>query len=134
MNTPAATPALSSAERQILKGRAHGLNPVVFIGAEGLTPAVVKDIDRSLKAHELIKIRVSGTGREEREDWLRHMCEELQAHPVQHIGKILVVYRKNPEVEKIPITPARSKKKSDPRRSPKTAGTRKAVRRTGTSR
>ncbi|MDY2900293.1 MAG: YhbY family RNA-binding protein, partial [Candidatus Aphodousia sp.] len=50
-----------------LRAEAHGLDPVVLLGANGLTEAVIKEVDRALLAHELIKIRVPGDEREERE-------------------------------------------------------------------
>lgn len=102
---------LTSTERQHLKGEAHKLNPVVLIGSGGLTPAVVKEIDGALKAHELIKIKASGAERIDREAWMSRICDELSAQPVQHIGKILVIYREEPKAEKVPVRvpPKRSK-------------------------
>jgi putative YhbY family RNA-binding protein len=93
---------LSPAEQQALRARAHGLNPVVMVSENGLSDAVIKEIDRSLKAHELIKIRVFGDDRDERTALLGQICAKLEAAPVQLIGKVLVVYRKNPE----PIKPS----------------------------
>ena len=58
---------LSPIERKALKARAHTIDPVVMIGDQGLTAAVVREIERSLKAHELIKIRASNDIRDERE-------------------------------------------------------------------
>ncbi len=99
---------LNSGERRALKARAHALDPVVFIGDGGLTAAVLKEIDRSLNAHELIKVRVAGEDRVVRESILRLVCEQLGAAAVQHIGKILVVFRKQPEgMPKIPVRPKR---------------------------
>jgi RNA-binding protein len=92
---------LSSAERKRLKASAHALDPVVLIGGEGLKPAVLREIDRSLNAHELIKIRAFSDEREERAAWLEAICAQLGAAPVQHIGKILVVFRANPD-KKLP--------------------------------
>ena len=88
---------LPSAEKRRLRARAHALNPVVLIGNNGLTPSVVTEIDRSLKAHELIKIRASGMEYDEREEACLSICEQTGALPVQHIGKLLVIYRKNPD-------------------------------------
>lgn len=88
---------LSSTERRELRARAHGLNPVVSIAENGLSDPVMKEIDRCLEAHELIKIRVYGDSREEREAYLTRICTELDAGPVQMIGKLLVVFRPNPE-------------------------------------
>ena len=88
---------LTSAQRRELRAQAHGLNPVVSIAENGLTDAVLKEIDNCLKAHELIKIRVYGDSRENRIAYYEQICAELQASPVQHIGKLLVVYRFSPE-------------------------------------
>jgi RNA-binding protein len=84
--------SLTVLQRQNLKARAHSINPTVIIGNAGLTPAVLEEIANTLKRHELIKIR-STAEREEREAMLQQICETLNAAPVQHIGKILVVYR-----------------------------------------
>jgi putative YhbY family RNA-binding protein len=89
---------LSPAERQTLKGRAHKLEPVVIVGEDGLTPAVVAEIDRSLKSHELIKVRVNDN-RGEREAMLEQICAKTGAQPVQHIGKILILFRENREAQ-----------------------------------
>lgn len=91
---------LSPAERSELRTEAHGLNPVVMIGEAGLTAAVKKEIDASLKAHGLIKVRVFGDDREARIAIYETICEELRAAPVQHIGKLLVLYRPKEEAEK----------------------------------
>jgi putative YhbY family RNA-binding protein len=88
---------LTITERKALKARAHALEPTVHVGNGGLTDAVAGEISRSLAAHELIKIRVLGDDRAAREAILQRVCDELDAAPVQHIGKILVVYRPAPE-------------------------------------
>ncbi|HTQ75610.1 MAG TPA: ribosome assembly RNA-binding protein YhbY [Burkholderiales bacterium] len=88
-------PGLSPAERQKLKGRAHKLDPIVIIGADGLSAAVIAEIERALKSHELIKVRVNAD-REAREVMLEEICAKTGARPVQHIGKILVVFRPVP--------------------------------------
>ena len=84
---------LSAFERQYLKGLAHGLNPVVMIGNQGLTESVIREITVSLEAHELIKIRVQGDDRDARIAMYERICDELSAAPVQHIGKLLVIWR-----------------------------------------
>ncbi len=88
---------LSPAERKLLKARAHALKPVVAVGDEQLSAPVLNEIDVSLKAHELIKIRVSADARDARTALLGEICRRTGASPVQHIGKILVVYRENRE-------------------------------------
>jgi RNA-binding protein len=94
--TPAMIP-LSSKRRSELRAEAHKLHPVVLIGDKGLTDEVVAEIDRSLRTHELIKVRAGGSDREARGAWLATICERLQAYPVQQIGKVFVIYRENPE-------------------------------------
>ncbi len=84
---------LTSDQRRYLKSLAHHLNPVVMIGNNGLTDAVIREIAANLDAHELIKIRVLGDDRALREQYLQQICTDLSAAPVQHIGKLLLVYR-----------------------------------------
>lgn len=91
---------LTPAERSALRSDAHALNPVVIVGEAGLTPAVLKEIDTSLNAHGLIKIRVFGDDREARVEMYDAICEKLDAAPVQHIGKLLVVYRPKKDAPK----------------------------------
>jgi len=91
---------LTPAERSALRAEAHGLNPVVMIGEAGLTETVLKEISSSLDAHGLIKVRVFGDDREERVAIYERICEELDAAPVQHIGKLLVLYRPKKEAVK----------------------------------
>lgn len=84
---------LISAKRSELRSRAHGLSPVVIIGAEGLTSSVLAEIDRSLASHDLIKIRVFGDERDARIAIYDEICDALNAAPIQHIGKLLVIWR-----------------------------------------
>ncbi|WP_206999696.1 YhbY family RNA-binding protein [Trinickia mobilis] len=88
-------PALkvSPAERADLRSQAHALKPVVLIGAEGLTDAVLAEIKVHLAAHELIKIRVFGDEREARVAIYEEICDRLNAAPIQHIGKLLVIWK-----------------------------------------
>ena len=88
---------LTADQRKSLKGRAHKLEPVVQIGAKGLTAEVVAEIDRALKAHELIKVRAPALERDARAETLLLICEKTGAEAVQQIGKVFVLYRKNDE-------------------------------------
>ena len=90
-------PELSPIERKQLKARAHALDPILHLGGKGLTEAVIAEIGRALDSHELIKVRAGGMERDAREAALAEICSRLDAQPVQHIGKVLVVYRKKPE-------------------------------------
>lgn len=93
---------LTPAERSELRSEAHGLKPIVLIGDAGLSPAVLKEIDAGLNAHGLIKVRVFGDDREARSTMYDTICAELNAAPIQHIGKLLVIYR--PKIEGIKET------------------------------
>lgn len=84
---------LTPAQRKEHRAEAHHLDPVVMIGSEGLTPAVLKEIDSALNAHGLIKIRVFSDDRAAREALLASLSDELEAAPIQHIGKLLVLWR-----------------------------------------
>ena len=84
---------ITSDQRRALRANAHALNPVVAISQNGLSESVLTEINTSLISHELIKIRVFNDDREVREQYLASICEQLQAAPVQHIGKLLVVWR-----------------------------------------
>jgi putative YhbY family RNA-binding protein len=88
---------LTPAQRKVHRAAAHHLDPVVMIGNDGLTPAVTKEADAALKAHGLIKIRVLGDDREARETMYAQLCDQLNAAPIQHIGKLLVLWRPIPE-------------------------------------
>lgn len=100
---------LTVLQRQNLKARAHPLKPAVIIGNAGLTPAVLLEISRALKSHEVIKISVQNGDREARKAMLDQICTELNAAPVQHIGKILVIYQPQEDVPE--KNPARRKGK-----------------------
>jgi RNA-binding protein len=84
---------ISSEQRAALRSEAHALKPVVLIGADGLTDAVLKEIRVHLAAHQLIKIRVFGDERDERVAIYDEICDTLDAAPIQHIGKLLVIWK-----------------------------------------
>jgi putative YhbY family RNA-binding protein len=90
---------ITPTQRKTLKGDAHDLNPVVMIGNDGLTPAVIKEAKLAISHHGLIKIRVFGDDREARIAIYEELCDKLDAAPVQHIGKLLVIWRPKDELE-----------------------------------
>jgi RNA-binding protein len=98
--------SLSAEQRSELRSAAHALKPVVLVGAEGLTDAVLKEIKVHLAAHQLIKIRVFGDEREERIAIYEEICDRLNAAPIQHIGKLLVIWQ--PEQVAAKTTTARA--------------------------
>ena len=88
---------LNAAERKALKAKAHKLEPVVHIGAKGLTDEVVAEIERALNAHQLIKVRAGGLERVARDEALTAICEKTGADAVQQVGKVFVLFRKSDE-------------------------------------
>jgi len=92
--------SLTARERAHLKARAHALEPRVQIGHGGLTDAVVTEIERALAAHELIKVKILGDDRHEREAIGDAICEKTGAAPVQRVGKVVVLWRPRDDKEK----------------------------------
>jgi RNA-binding protein len=92
---------LTPAQRKEHRAEAHHLDPVVMIGSDGLTPAVQKEVDAALNAHGLIKVRVFSDERITRETIFSTLAEALDAAPIQHIGKLLVLWRPMPPKEKV---------------------------------
>ena len=89
--------SLTPRERAHLKGRAHALEPLVHVGHAGVTDAVVAEVDRSLTAHELIKMRIGGTDRDERTAMAEAICTRVDAALVAHVGKVFVLWRPRPD-------------------------------------
>ncbi len=112
--------SLTVTERGELKARAHSLNPTVIIGNAGLTEAVMNEIDNSLKKHELIKIKAMAE-REQREDIMQKICDTLDAAPVQHIGKTLIIYRPLDEAD-ANNKPTKTKRRKKPLTKKQMAG------------
>lgn len=92
---------LTPRERAALRARAHPLHPFVSIGQHGLTDAVLREIDVALKAHELIKVRVHSEERAARAAMLDAIAAALSAAPVQHLGKLLVLWRPRPPEQEV---------------------------------
>lgn len=85
---------MDPAERKALKARAHKLEPAVRIGSKGVTEEVIAEIERALKAHELIKVRAATLDRDQRDAALVSICELTKAERVQQVGKVFVLFRK----------------------------------------
>lgn len=85
--------ALTPAQRSEWRAKAHRLDPVVLVGADGLTAGVLAEAETALRAHGLIKIRMFCDDRARREAALAELADRLNAAPVQHIGKLLVLWR-----------------------------------------
>ena len=89
--------ALPEDRKRTLRGRAHGLKPVVLLGKEGLTESVVSAVDSALTTHELIKIKLLQNCTEDRVDVATSLSERLEAAVVQRIGKTIVLFRERPD-------------------------------------
>lgn len=83
--------------KQALKAKAHHIKPVVMLGAKGLTPSVISEADTALLTHELIKIKINGAEKPERQAIVHELCQQLDADLVQLIGHVAILYRKNKE-------------------------------------
>ncbi len=91
--------------RLLLQAKAHHLEPVVLLGGNGLTEAVIKEVDRALTAHGLIKVKVPSDDREERTAIFEELADKLGAAKITQIGKLLVLFRPIPEKEETQETP-----------------------------
>ena len=87
---------LTARERAHLKARAHALEPIVQVGAAGVTPQIIAEVDRALTAHELIKIRIGLSDREERAALGGEVATATQASVVHRVGKVLILWRPRP--------------------------------------
>ena len=96
------TLSLTPRQRAYLKGRAHALEPVVFVGQAGLSDTVLAELDRALTAHGLIKVKLAGAGRDDREALTSEICAKSGAAAVQNVGRVLVLWRPRPDDEPLP--------------------------------
>ena len=124
---------LTSVERRELRARAHHLHPVVAIGQHGLTPSVLHEIDVNLRAHELIKVRAFSDIRGERDAMLGQICAKLAAAPVQHIGKLLILWRPAPDEPAAKEKAERAASRVERPRAAKQGGKTGSVRKPGTA-
>jgi RNA-binding protein len=85
--------ALSNAQKRYLRGLAHDLKPVILVGAKGVTPALLAELDLALEQHELIKARVAAEDRETRDQWIAALVDGARAALIGRIGHVAVLYR-----------------------------------------
>lgn len=98
---------LDSRQRQHLKGLAHHLKPVVHIGKDGLTPALLSQIENALLSHELIKVKLGESAPMDRKEAQAALPEKTGAAFVQNVGKVFVLYRAHPEEPRLELPPPR---------------------------
>ena len=89
---------LSNGQKKILRGKGHHLEPIVFVGKEGLSPALLKSTEAALKTHELIKIKLGQNCPLERHEAAGELARRTGAMLVQLIGRIILLYRTNPDL------------------------------------
>lgn len=86
---------LSNPQKRYLRGLAHDLKPVVLVGAKGVTPTLVAELDLALEQHELLKVKVAAEDRETRDAWIEALVEQSDAALVGRIGHVAVLYRRS---------------------------------------
>lgn len=95
--------ALSPSQRRYLRSLAHDLNPVILLGAKGATEAVLKELDLALSHHELVKVKLSGGDKDERQQQIDFLTDGTGAENVQQIGHIVVLFRRNEDEPKLAL-------------------------------
>jgi RNA-binding protein len=94
---------LSESQKKYLRGLGHALKPVVMVGDSGVTDSVMAELDSCLDHHELVKIRVKVGDRSARDEAIRKLAEVSAATVVQRIGNMALLYRVNPEKNRIQL-------------------------------
>lgn len=95
--------ALSPSQRRYLRSLAHDLHPVILLGAKGATEAVLKELDLALSHHELVKVKLSGGDKDERQQQIDYLTEGTRSENVQQIGHIVVLFRRNEDEPKLAL-------------------------------
>ena len=95
--------SLSPSQRRYLRSLAHDLKPVILLGAKGATEAVVKELDLALTHHELVKVKLSGGDKDERQEQIDFLAGGTGAESVQQIGHIVVLFRRNEDEPKLAL-------------------------------
>jgi RNA-binding protein len=94
---------LSNPQKRYLRAIAHSLDPVILVGQKGITPAVLKEFDGALSHHELVKVKLSDTDREQRADSIQRLRVGTKSEIVQTIGRVASFYRRNPKQPRIEL-------------------------------
>ncbi len=92
---------LSESQKKHLRGLGHALKPVVMVGDAGLSESVLSEFESALTHHELIKVRVRVGERTARDAIIEALCGRCDAQLVQRIGNVALLYRRNPEKNRI---------------------------------
>ncbi len=97
---------LSEAHKKFLRGRGHSLKPVITVGDAGLSEALLKEFESTIRHHELIKVRVRAPQRSERDKLIDDLCVRGSASLISRIGNVALLYRPNTEKPRIILPPA----------------------------
>lgn len=89
--------SLSNQQIKKLKAHTHALKPVVRLGQSGLTATVLDEIEVAIKHHELIKVKIAASDREEKKQVIETIAAKVNAEIVQSIGSVAIYYRENPD-------------------------------------
>ncbi|MBZ0073093.1 MAG: ribosome assembly RNA-binding protein YhbY [Gammaproteobacteria bacterium] len=103
---------LTDTQKRHLRGLGHALKPVVIVGNAGLTENVLAEIVQALSHHELIKVRVNAADRETRSALIETICTQVRGEPVQTIGHILLLFRRNPKKLRISLGSIKKRSKT----------------------
>jgi RNA-binding protein len=87
--------SLTNSQKRYLKGLAHDLRPVILVGAKGVSPALLAELDTALEQHELLKVKIAAEDRETRDSWIDEMVNASQSGLVARIGNIAVLFRRS---------------------------------------
>ncbi len=90
---------LTNNQKKYLRGIAHGLNPMIMIGSNGITDNLMEELESTLEHHELLKIKIAFGDRDERQEIVQYILKQTNALLVQSIGKTCIIYRQNDETE-----------------------------------
>ena len=86
---------LSKIQIKHLRKLTHDLSPVILLGQNGFTEAVLNELNIALDYHELVKIKLSAGDRDQRNEQIDDICKQTNAEQVQSIGKTVTIFRRN---------------------------------------
>jgi RNA-binding protein len=93
---------LSNVQLRYLRGLAHKLKPVVYLGQKGVTASVLSELEAALECHELVKVKLAGE-RQQKAELAGTLVQETRAEVVQQIGHVLCLYRRHPEKPRLAL-------------------------------
>lgn len=94
---------LTANQSKFLRSHAHHLNPVLWVGANGITESLIAELNQTLDTHELIKVKLLHDDRELRAQLIQDLCDASKADKVQVIGKVVVLFRRNSKAPKLSL-------------------------------